>query len=572
LPEAGNETLEELEQAIAVGTPGLLAFSAADYTRSNTFDAGKCRSHAAGEKGAHHVDDLLSLYALTLATVGAYTRAASFTNEREWGDQMNMMQILRAVVIAATMWLHAIAASALDFDTGNAAIEVVIPTVAPIIFTDISPSGGDATLVLRVTTVITNSWFDATAPYHPTAVGVYSRLGRRPAAEAATNRNVNIALLYGSYRVLNSLLPQRAQEWRGMLTGVGLDPDDDSLDTTTPVGLGNVAGQAVVAAREHDGMNQLGDEGGRIYNLRPYADYTGYKPVNTGAELNDPSRWQPDVDRVAAGLYKEQVFVTPQYALVTPYSYKNAKKYRVPPPVDSNHHRFTAYKSQADEVLAYSAALTDDMKMKAELFDNKILSLGFSAVFAAQSRGLSLLEFIQLDFLTNMAAFDAGIVTWQEKKRYDAVRPFSAIRYIYRDDRVTAWGGPGKGTVSNLPANQWESYLNVADHPEYPSGSACFCAAHTQSARRYLGDDVLNWTVPAPAGSSRVEPGVTPASDIALQFPTWTAFNHDCGQSRVWGGVHFQPAVTVGRGLCNVFGDLAYGYLSKLLAGTAEPR
>ena len=483
-----------------------------------------------------------------------------------------MKRILQAISVAALAWLPTGAASAFDLDTGNAAVEVVIPTVAPVIFTDVSPSGGDATLVLRMTTIITNAWFDATAPYHPTAVGVYSRLGRRPQGEAVTNRNLNIALLHASYRVLNSLLPHRASAWRAMLTGVGLDPDDNSVDTTTAVGLGNAAGQAVAAAREHDGMNQLGDEGDRTYNLKPYADYTGYKPVNTGYELHDPSRWQPDIDRVGVGLYKEQVFVTPQYARVEPYSYKQAKKYHVTPPVDSNHHRFTAYKAQADEVLAYSAALTDEMKMKAELFDNKILSLGFSAVFAAQSRGLSLLQFIQLDFLTNMAAFDAGIVTWQEKVRYDAVRPFSAIRYIYRNDPVTAWGGPGRGTVSDLPANQWESYLNVADHPEYPSGSACFCAAHTQSARLYLGDDVLNWTVPAPAGSSRVEPDVTPASDIALQFPTWTAFNQDCGQSRVWGGVHFQAAVTAGRKLCNVFGDLAFDYFSKLLAGTAAPR
>jgi len=50
------------------------------------------------------------------------------------------------------------ASAAFDLDTGNAPIEVVIPTVAPIIFMDVSPSGGDATLVLRVTTVITNSW------------------------------------------------------------------------------------------------------------------------------------------------------------------------------------------------------------------------------------------------------------------------------------------------------------------------------------------------------------------------------------------------------------------------------
>ena len=40
-------------------------------------------------------------------------------------------------------------------------------------------------------------------------------------------------------------------------------------------------------------MNQLGDEGGRQYNRRPYEDYTGYKPVNTAYKLSDPSRWQP---------------------------------------------------------------------------------------------------------------------------------------------------------------------------------------------------------------------------------------------------------------------------------------
>jgi hypothetical protein len=171
-----------------------------------------------------------------------------------------------------------------------------------------------------------------------------------------------------------------------------------------------------------------------------------------------------------------------------------------------------------------------------------------------------------------MAAFDAGIVAWQEKARHDAVRPFTAIRHVYRDNPVTAWGGPGKGTVSDLPATEWESYLPVADHPEYPSGSACFCAAHTQSARRYLKSDALNWNIPAPRGSSRIEPGITPASDIVLDFPTWTDFSRDCGQSRVWGGVHFQAAVDAGRKLCGVFGDKAFAYLSELLAGTAPPR
>ena len=467
-------------------------------------------------------------------------------------------------------------ASDFDLDNGNAAIEIVIPTVAPVIFTEVSPSGGDATLVLRVTTLITNGWFDATAPYHPTAVGVYTRLGRRPPDELSTNRNLNIALLYASYQVLNGLLPRQSHIWRNMLSNVGLDPDDHSTDPSTAVGLGNSAGEGVVLGRARDGMNQLGDERlrgevSRQHNPMPYMDYTRYKPVNTAYRLLDPSRWQPDLQRQGMGLYKIQQFVTPQYALTEPYSYRHPRQFHVPPPYASNHHNFDAYKQQADDVLLASAQLNDERKLKAELFDNKIEALGFSAVFAAQSQGLSLMDFIQLDFLTNMAAHDAGIFVWHEKRRYDTVRPFSAIRYLYGRHRVTAWGGPGRGTV-RLHASEWKSYLEEADHPEYPSASTCFCAAHAQAARHYLGNDDLNWEVPRLAGSSRVEPGVTPAVDTELQFATWTDWAADCGQSRVWAGVHFQSAVDESARVCGVFGDKANDYVGKLLNGTASYR
>jgi hypothetical protein len=71
------------------------------------------------------------------------------------------------------------------------------------------------------------------------------------------------------------------------------------------------------------------------------------------------------------GLYKVQQFVTPQYAFVEPYSFADTSGYYVPPPIDSmKPHRF-AYKQQADEVLQASADLTDEQKLKAELFDNK---------------------------------------------------------------------------------------------------------------------------------------------------------------------------------------------------------
>ena len=223
-------------------------------------------------------------------------------------------------------------------------------------------------------------------------------------------------------------------------------------------------------------------------------------------------------------------------------------------------------------MLAASAALTDEQKAMAELFDNKMRSLGFSALFIAQSRGFTLDQFVHYDFLVNMAAFDGGIAAWNEKFRYDAVRPFSAIRHLYGDRRVTAWGGPGQGTVQ-IRASEWRSYLNTADHPEYPSGSACFCAAHSQASRRFLGSDAFGFSVAVPKGSSSIEPGITPANDIVLgPWKTFTEFEEDCGMSRFWGGVHFLASLDAGEQVCRPIGDTAYEFLKQHIDGRGALR
>jgi hypothetical protein len=460
------------------------------------------------------------------------------------------------------------ASPAFDFDTGNSAIEVIIPQVIPALAQ--TTALNDAPIVLRHTTLITNAWFDAIAPYHPTAVGVYSRLGRRPLSES-TNRNKNKAMFYASYHVLNSMMPRFAATWRTMLLSVGLDPDDASTNLASPIGIGNVAGRAIVAARERDGMNQLGDEGGKIYNRRPYEDYTGYAPLNSPWTLKNPSRWQPLFTTPGNGTFVGQQFITPQWALTRPYSYSNPNPFNVLPPVDSNHKRRDAYRAQADEVMQLQAGLTDTQKMTAELFDNKIDSLGFAALFITLSRGMTLDKFVQYDFLTNLAAFDGGIAVWNEKYRYDAVRPVTAIRYLYGDQPISGWGGPGRGTVNDLPASEWRPYLDTGNHPEYPSGSACFCSAHAQASRRFLGSDAMGWSVSAPAGSSRIEPGVTPATDLTLgPFSTFTEFEEVCGVSRVWGGVHFKAAVEASQQLCRPMGDRAFEFLSRHVDGSVQ--
>lgn len=437
--------------------------------------------------------------------------------------------------------------------------EIILPRLIPIIVMDVSSSLGDATLINRLHFVMLTGMVDAAAPYHPSAVGIYSRFERQPAAET-TQRDINIAMLYAAYETLTQLMPRRQAVWREMLRDYGLDPDAEG-SLNSPIGIGRAAGKAAIAGRLRDGMNQAGN----------YADTTGYHPVNSAYELRDPSRWQPGLRRMGSGLYTVQHFVTPQQGIAEPFAIFDPREFRASAPEASQVENWGAYKAQVDDVLAVSANLSDEQKMKAELFDNKIISLGLSYSQIGLDQNLAPQDYARGFFLAAAAIHDASVVMWQEKARFDAVRPFSAIAHVYGDEPVRAWAGPGLG-AREIPASQWRSYLPEADHPEYPSGSTCGCYAQAQAMRRFTGADDLNWGVSYPAGSSRIEPGITPSADIELRFPTWTDFAQDCGQSRVWGGVHFQAAVDASIAMCSDFGDMAYEYYSSLMDGSAELR
>jgi hypothetical protein len=476
--------------------------------------------------------------------------------------------LVGSLVTAATPASSQQATTTFDLDHGNILKEVIYPKFQRVSRDE--ASGRAATLTVDHAMLIEIPWFDAIAPYRDKAVGIYSNIPRRPEAEH-TLRNINIAVAYSAFTSLNNQLPEYKDRWIEMMQAAGLDPEDTKEDPTMPSGIGVMAAKNALAARMNDGSNRDGDMGGAKYNRHPFADYTGYRPVNSSYELRDPSRWQPSTDSTR-NVYRDQEFATPQYGLVKPFTFTNPAQFRVSPPWMSNHRRNNgAYRRQADEVLNASANLDDREKTAAELFNDKVLTFGAVAgtpvVVAGQYNTEQMVDYITS---SDVAFVDSTIVTWHYKRKYDSVRPFSAVQYLYRDKKLTAWGGPGEGTVNDITGKEWQPYLSgkyAADTPEYPSETAALCLSFAAQVRRVTGTDQANISYSAPKGSSLVEPGVTPAADITLRWGNWTDFARDCSESRVWAGQNFPAAIDAAAQYAPKIGEMSYQYVQRKVNG-----
>ena len=172
---------------------------------------------------------------------------------------------------------------------------------------------------------------------------------RRPSIES-TPENKAEAVSVAACRALADLFPAQRAIFEAALAAQGYDPADLTLDPAAPTGIGNLAAAAVLLdSRHHDGANQLGD---MSPSGIPYADYTGYQPVNAVDELVDPNRWQP----LAQPSGVPQTFLAPQWPLVVPFALQSPSQFRPPPPPLYPHGH---YQKQANEVLHMSARLAD---------------------------------------------------------------------------------------------------------------------------------------------------------------------------------------------------------------------
>jgi hypothetical protein len=194
-------------------------------------------------------------------------------------------------------------------------------------------------------------------------------------------------------------------------------------------------------------------------------------------------------------------------------------------------------------------------------------------VSARDHHGLD--EDVKLFFALTNAIFDAGIVTWDAKRTFDSVRPATAIPFLFQGQQISAWGGPGRGTVT-MDGRYWIPYqpstFPTPPFQEFISGHSTFSAAGAEILRLFTGCDDFGDSVTFPAGSSKIEPGVTPSSPITLQWRTFSTAADQAGISRRFGGIHFAAADLAGRRIGSMVAREAWVRASSLWAGRGLER
>lgn len=415
-------------------------------------------------------------------------------------------------------------------------------------------------MVARALAVSHTAMYDAWALYdaRASATRLSSNL-RRPARER-TDANKARAVSQAAYRTLSDLFPQEEPRFSALMRELGYDQGDFSTDPATAAGIGNLAAEAVLAFRHHDGSNQLGD-------LAPgkYLDYTGYEPVNEPTRIVDPNRWQPLIIPDQQGGVTSQRFVAPHWGLVTPFAMTSGDQFR--PASVPNLYPSPGYTEQVVEILALSAGLTDREKAIAEYWSDGPLSElppGHWVLFAQFVSGRdehSLDDDVRMMFAMSNAMLDASIAVWDCKRAFDYVRPITAVRFLMAGRDIRAWAGPGKGTQT-IRGEDWRPYqtsnVPTPPFPEFSSGHSAFSTAAAEVLKLFTGSDAFGGSAIVKAGSSRIEPGAVPSSDVHLSWATFSAAADEAGFSRRLGGIHFKEGDLQSRGMGRKVGAQAW--------------
>lgn len=265
-------------------------------------------------------------------------------------------------------------------------------------------------------------------------------------------------------------------------------------------------------------------------HILAWADTDNYKQTRTYPKYsiqNDPATWKPTPPAYMQG-------IEPSWREIRPFTLDSAQQFKPLPPTPFDVKENSAFFKEVMEVYLTGKNLTEDQKAIANFWDcnpyvthqtghvmfatKKITPGGHWMGIASQAclqTGKTLTETMQVLAITAITLSDGFISCWDEKYRSVLVRPETVIN-------------------SHIDET-WTPLLQTPPFPEYTSGHSVISSAASVTLTNIFGDNF-----------AYVDSVEVPYGLPQRPFNSFYAAADEASISRLYGGIHYMPAITEG--------------------------
>ncbi len=265
-------------------------------------------------------------------------------------------------------------------------------------------------------------------------------------------------------------------------------------------------------------------------HILSWADQDNYKQTRTFPKFeirDEPGRWQPTPPDYMEG-------IEPSWNQIRPFVIDSADQFTPPVPTDYDMSENSPFYQEVVEVYEAVNNLDDEQLEIAQFWDcnpyvshhkghvmfatKKITPGGHwmgIAQLAARKDSADLIKTAATYALTSIALVDAFISCWDEKYRSNLIRPETVINKHIDED--------------------WVPILQTPPFPEYTSGHSVISSAAAVMLTHIYGDNfAFEDTVEIPYGLPM------------RKFSSFLDASSEAAISRLYGGIHYMPAISNG--------------------------
>ncbi|MEJ1106511.1 MULTISPECIES: vanadium-dependent haloperoxidase [unclassified Kribbella] len=299
------------------------------------------------------------------------------------------------------------------------------------------------------------------------------------------------AVATAAYDVLKARAPGTALDgkYADYLAGV-----PDGTAKTRGIALGRAVAAAVLAWRAGDGFE---------------------KPVTYVQRQPGPGVWEPTAATPPVDLVLTQV---------RPLTLRSRSQFRPDGPDALTSKRYARDVAEVASLGRKDSTMRTALQTETALFWSEHTAQQWSRALVrlAGEQHLSLPEAARMLALVHVTTGDALIACWEAKYHYRFWRPVHAIQRADTDGNPRTAADP-----------TWQPLIG-ANHPDYPSGHACFTGAATRALQAFFH-------------TSRVELSFdSQVTGTTRHYDRLSAVRHDVRDARIFSGLHFRHAMQDG--------------------------